>query len=305
MSIWQSSTWWKMLEDSKQVEKIYNLEWVQIEKRSLWMGVFGFFILWLENHKIIEEKKNRKNLEKLAKQENVLFVQVELLNYHSSFPNQIQWWQKWFDKKFIMPHTALIDLTLWEDDILSCMKPKGRYNIKLAKKKWVEVINVEKNDSNIKIFCDLMKETTSRDGFSGNSFEYYKIFLDSLESSQLLLAYIDGVAIAGWIFMFEQEVSLYYYGASTSQKQYRNLMAPYLLQWTAICQAKQLWSQMYDFLWVASPWEKDSWLSWVTDFKCKLTRDVRCVSQSYIWINRRFVYTIFTFFRKIKRLFSV
>ena len=30
-------------------------------------------------------------------------------------------------------------------------------------------------------------------------------------------------------------------------------------------------SKIYDFLWVATPWEKNSVLSWVTDFKLKLT----------------------------------
>jgi hypothetical protein len=33
-----------------------------------------------------------------------------------------------------------------------------------------------------------MKQTTSRDGFKGNSFEYYKTFLNDLESSKLILA---------------------------------------------------------------------------------------------------------------------
>jgi lipid II:glycine glycyltransferase (peptidoglycan interpeptide bridge formation enzyme) len=38
-------------------------------------------------------------------------------------------------KKFITPYTAIIDLNLSEDEILSLMKPKGRYNIRLAEKK--------------------------------------------------------------------------------------------------------------------------------------------------------------------------
>lgn len=38
-------------------------------------------------------------------------------------------------KKFIPPYTALIDLTQSEDEILAAMKPKGRYNIRLATKK--------------------------------------------------------------------------------------------------------------------------------------------------------------------------
>jgi lipid II:glycine glycyltransferase (peptidoglycan interpeptide bridge formation enzyme) len=43
------------------------------------------------------------------------------------------------------------------------MKPKGRYNIKLAEKKGVEIKIVEKTDKNIQYFYELMNETTSRD----------------------------------------------------------------------------------------------------------------------------------------------
>jgi len=38
-------------------------------------------------------------------------------------------------KKFITPHTAVIDLEKSEEEILANMKPKGRYNIRLAEKK--------------------------------------------------------------------------------------------------------------------------------------------------------------------------
>jgi lipid II:glycine glycyltransferase (peptidoglycan interpeptide bridge formation enzyme) len=46
------------------------------------------------------------------------------------------------------------------------MKPKGRYNIKLATKKGVEVKEVEKIDENIEKYYNLMLETTSRDNFN-------------------------------------------------------------------------------------------------------------------------------------------
>jgi lipid II:glycine glycyltransferase (peptidoglycan interpeptide bridge formation enzyme) len=83
-----------------------------------------------------------------------------------------------------------------------------------------------------------MQETTSRDSFEGNNLEYYTKFLKQNNSSKLLLAKKDDIVIAAGIFIFDTEVSIYYYGASTSQKEYRNLMAPYLLQWEAITRAK-------------------------------------------------------------------
>jgi lipid II:glycine glycyltransferase (peptidoglycan interpeptide bridge formation enzyme) len=46
------------------------------------------------------------------------------------------------------------------------MKPKGRYNIKLATKKLVTIKEVEKTAKNIDKYYRIMQETTSRDKFS-------------------------------------------------------------------------------------------------------------------------------------------
>jgi lipid II:glycine glycyltransferase (peptidoglycan interpeptide bridge formation enzyme) len=102
--------------------------------------------------------------------------------------------------------------------------------------------------------------------------------------------------------VFTDEQAIYYYWASTSEKQYRNLMAPYAVQFLAINEAKNRGSKIYDFLWISSPWDKNSELSWVTDFKLKLTKDTREVSQSFIWINKRFHYTMLVLVRKIKKI---
>jgi len=101
-------------------------------------------------------------------------------------------------------------------------------------------VSSDGNTSDIESFYELMKATTARDRFAGNSLEYYKKFLKQNKNSRLLLAKLDDRVIAGGIFVFEKDISIYYYGASTSDKKYRNLMAPYLLQWEAIIQAKTL-----------------------------------------------------------------
>jgi lipid II:glycine glycyltransferase (peptidoglycan interpeptide bridge formation enzyme) len=147
----------------------------------------------------------------------------------------------------------------------------------------------------------LMLETTSRDNFAWNSLEYYSNFLNGLEKSKLILAKKDWIVIAWGIFIFDLELSIYYYWASTSDKEYRNLMAPYLVQWEAIKYSKSIKSKLYDFLWVATPWDENSSLSGVTDFKKKMTKDIREVSNSYIYINKKMKYLIMSFLRKLKR----
>ncbi len=311
MSIWQTKSWQEMLKKSGQVSDYFEIslskffpqrekDFLYVEKRSLWLWEYWLFILWIDknliNNNILEE------LKKLCKKQNCLFIQIENVDYKGqNFILEDSGLKKWYYKKFITPYTAIIDLIKSEDDILANMKPKWRYNIRLALKKWVLVEIVEKTDENIKAYYDLMLETTSRDWFSGNTLEYYKTFLKTLEKSKLILAKKDGIVIAGWIFVFDKEVSIYYYWASTSKKEYRNLMAPYLVQWEAIKYAKSIWSKIYDFLWVATPWDKNSELVWVTDFKMKLTKDIIKVSESYIFINKKIKYFFISLLRKMKK----
>lgn len=286
-----------MLLKSKQIEKIIEVDNVFIEKRSIWLGQFWLFVLWVNNinSDFLEKVKS------LCKIEKSLFIQFETLNYSNDLSIKLEWVTNNYYKKFITPYTAIIDLSLREDEILSLMKPKGRYNIKLAEKKWVIVKEVEKTKENIEIFYNLMIETTSRDNFNWNSLDYYMTFLDNIKESKLFIAFLDDKAISAGIFTYVWEEAIYYYWASTSDINYRNLMSPYLLQWTAICKAKQLWMKIYDFLWVATPWEENSHLRWVTDFKSKFTSNIIKVSDSYIFVNNKIKYNLLQLLRKFKR----
>ncbi len=287
-----------MLEKSLQVEKIIQFEGLFIEKRSIWLWQFWLFVLGIEDS--IWDKISKK-LQELCKNENCVFIQIESNNYHQK-SIQVDKFQEWEYKKFITPYTAIIDLELSEEEILANMKPKWRYNIKVAEKKWIVIDKVEKTDDNIKKYFNIMKETTSRDNFSGNTLEYYKIFLQTLKNSELFLAYKNEEVVAGGIFVFQDSQAIYYYWASTSQKKYRNMMAPYLLQWNAIIEAKSRNCKIYDFLWVAWPDEKNSPLEWVTSFKSKLTKNIQKVSTSFICINKRFHYTVLVLRKKIKKI---
>ena len=302
MSIWQTKKWQEMLKNSGQVSEFFEVDWIFVEKRKVSMGEYWLFVLWLENE---INDKNVNELIKLCKKENALFVQIELLNYNNSSPVlpliKQGGFKLWYYKKFITPYTAVIDLEKTEDEILADMKQKWRYNIRLAEKKGIVVEVVEKIEGNIKEFYELMLETTSRDNFFWNSLDYYKTFLNSLDNSKLLLAKKEWVTVAAWIFVFDNDVSIYYYWASTSDRKYRNLMAPYLLQWEAIKYAKQNWSKLYDFLGVSSPGEENSSLAWVTSFKSKFTSDIREVSNSQIFVNKKIKYFIINTLKKLKR----
>ena len=144
------------------------------------------------------------------------------------------------------------------------MRSKWRYNIRLAQKKGVVVrayrARTDKADNPsldsdasraLDIFYELYKTTASRDGIAIHAKKYYEdLFALSAahKDAPLITVYIashEGENLASIITLFSKSEAVYLYGASSNAK--RNLMPAYLLQWTAICDAKSYGSAVYDF----------------------------------------------------------
>ncbi|MDR2716485.1 MAG: peptidoglycan bridge formation glycyltransferase FemA/FemB family protein [Treponema sp.] len=148
------------------------------------------------------------------------------------------------------PDTVLIDLTPPPEDILAAMKPKWRYNIALAEKHGVTVI--DSGEQGIDIFYRLLAETAERDGIAIHNIEYYRaLFAECQDNSaampprlHLYTAWHEGGALAAIVALFRGKQAVYLYGASANVK--RNVMAPYALQWKAMRDAQQYGCTQYD-----------------------------------------------------------
>lgn len=152
--------------------------------------------------------------------------------------------------------TRIIDLTESEEGILAQMKPKGRYNIAVAKKHGIRVEVFMNEQQTLASFYDLLRETARRDSFTPLPCTHYEAFLRALEGSFLLLAHRPPEhtknpqkPIAGLLGVIYQQTGIYMYGASSST--HRNLMAPYLLQWEAMRLCKARGCTAYDLFGVA------------------------------------------------------
>lgn len=169
------------------------------------------------------------------------------------------------------PHdTLVIDLRDGEEKILSNMKSKGRYNIKLAQKKGVTTKVYWDDGEHVDRFVELMRVTTARDGFSGHPTLYYKTMMEFLgprKQCALILAEYEGEVIAGAMETFYGKKATYYYGASDNK--YRNVMSPYLLQWKMIELGMQMNCDYYDFLGIAPLGDKEHRFAKITEFKEK------------------------------------
>lgn len=148
-------------------------------------------------------------------------------------------------------NTVLIDLSLAEDELLTCMKQKTRYNIRLAGRKGV-MVRVG-NTGDLSMLYRMYAETSVRDGFVIRDEGYYQTVWQSFMASEEptcepLIAEVDGVAVAA-IFVFYFAGRAYYlYGMS--REAHREKMPNYLLQWEAMRRAKAAGCSVYD-LWGA------------------------------------------------------
>lgn len=169
-------------------------------------------------------------------------------------------------EEYLPSHTLTLDLTLSEKDLLEQMTQKGRYNIKVAEKAGVRVRRGTRDD--LKAFYAVLKETGGRDGFGVHELAFYEEFMRILRSSaRLYVAEHEGRVVAGILVSTFGDTATYYFGASSNED--RKVMAPYLLQWRAIVDAKKEGCKTYDFLGIAPEGEAHHVLAGVTQFKTR------------------------------------
>lgn len=146
--------------------------------------------------------------------------------------------------------TQVINLAPDESSLLKNMKPKTRYNIKLAQKKGVTVREMT-TDEGFEIFIKLYFETCRRQHYAGHNYNYHKTIFDELKNniSHILVAFYNKTPIAAY-HLFKFNNALYYpYGGSSDQ--YREVMGANLLMWEAMrfgkesaCKTFDLWGSL-------------------------------------------------------------
>jgi len=151
-------------------------------------------------------------------------------------------------KQTVQPRrTVVIDLTHSEEAILAQMKPKTRYNIRLAKRKGVSIRLGTAKD--LATFYELLKITSQRAGFGIHTPAYYtqvwQLFATQDSVALLLAQYKDKPLAALMVFSLGKK-AWYMYGASSNEERQR--MPNHLLQWEAMRWAKAKGCETYD-LW--------------------------------------------------------
>jgi peptidoglycan pentaglycine glycine transferase (the first glycine) len=165
--------------------------------------------------------------------------------------------------------TLMIDLFLSEEQILTQMKPKGRYNIKVAQRYGLKVVSTDLR-SGLKDFLKFYHQTVDRKQFEGKDEKYFNDLAVAADAEMTKMFFVkdNEEILAVAIIIFYGKTVTFLFGASSDLN--REKMAPYLLHWEIICQAKEMGFGEYDFYGIV-PDENDLDHPWqgFTTFKKK------------------------------------
>ncbi len=149
-------------------------------------------------------------------------------------------------------NTLIVNLDEPNEQLLSGMKSKTRYNIRLSQRKGVEVRSA--NEAELKKWNYLYRDTARRNGIHLEGMDVFPAVLKASEKVErshveLLFAEYEGEPLAGMFLAYSGDRVTYLFGASSTNK--RNLMATYALQWEAMQRGKIAGCKYYDMFGVA------------------------------------------------------
>jgi len=321
----QSNEW-------RKFQEAYGRKTFNVSSDSFWANIIEHKLKLIGNYFYVPRgplgEGKIEDIIKVAKDNNAGWVRMDLLGGEAS---------KLGLKVKKAPHDMqpkeifVIDITKPEEQLLAEMKSKTRYNIKLAEKKGVNVYAItnsqetkDKQISNFKFqisnpfdeFLRLVKITARRNEISAHPEEYYRKMWEIIPSANLKLyiAEYQEKIIATNLVLFYGQFATYLHGASDND--FREVMAPYLLQWQVIQDAKKNGCAFYDFGGVSSgstaldhsdlkrPDRYDSWKG-ITKFKLGFSPETKAIEfpGSYDIVINPWRYGTYRVMQKIKSLF--
>jgi peptidoglycan pentaglycine glycine transferase (the first glycine) len=196
---------------------------------------------------------------------------------HCHFEPKIQSWPSIISRDLIKSpfniqpkSTRILNLSSSAETLLSEMKQKCRYNIRLAEKKEVRIQSIDQSTaSDIEKFFNLYKSTSERQEFKIKDTQYFRDYFKTCgPNSKMFFATLDDEILSTAIMIYFGGQATYLYGASSGNK--TNLMSNYLLQWQMILDAKKLGFSSYDMFGI-TPLKSSKNHPWtgITEFKNK------------------------------------
>jgi peptidoglycan pentaglycine glycine transferase (the first glycine) len=166
-------------------------------------------------------------------------------------------------------NTLCIDLRPAEAEILAQMKPKGRYNVRVASRHGVTVVE-DPSEQGLADFIRIQRRTALRQRIETKPPSYFRNLAATVLAPgkiSLFFAEYRGKRLAAALVVYFGRRATYFFGGSLAVQ--RSVMAPYLLHFEIMRKAKASGYQWYDLWGVAA--EGDSEHPWrdISIFKRK------------------------------------
>ncbi len=203
--------------------------------------------------------------------------------------------------------TFRVSLALSEEELLASMKSKTRYNIRIAEKRGVKIISSTEKRYRDE-FIRLVTGTAERKGIAPHPVLYYEAMLETLlgADATILAAEKDGEVVAANLLTFFGDTATYLHGGSDDR--HRADMAPFLLQWEGLREAKRRGCSWYDFGGVSTAEFEASEGKWlgITRFKFGFSPDTRSTvfPGAYDIVVSPSRYATYLFLQRIRTLLS-
>jgi lipid II:glycine glycyltransferase (peptidoglycan interpeptide bridge formation enzyme) len=306
----QSPEWQKFQESVGR--KIFNISgnnfWANIIEHSL--PIVGKYF-YVPRGPIIKQEADIKEqigkLINLSKDNNIGWIRIEPANEEilNAIRNNTNYRIVKAPHDMQPKELLMIDIKKSEEEILAQMKPKTRYNIKLAEKKGVKTRSAERTEQNEKYideFLRLVAVTAERNKITSHPENYYKKMFESIPSDilKLYIAEYKDKIIAANLVVFYGNTCIYLHGASDDE--YRNVMAPYMLQWRQIRDAAEEYG-IYDLGGIRTEEGNNNWKG-ITRFKTGFSPVTKPTEfpGSYDIIIDPMRYYLYIFIQKIKNI---
>ena len=200
-------------------------------------------------------------------------------------------------------HTIVVSLSQNIEEIYARMKPKTRYNIRLAQKKGVKIEYA--GVDGLSRFMALMRQTATRDGFSAHSPERYRAIIEKFQgptcAAFFAFATYEEKDLAANMMIDASDTRTYLHGASSSTD--RDVMAPYALHAALMEDAATKGMTKYDF-WGVAPENANESHTWagITRFKSGFGGERLSMPGTFDVPTKPFVYKLYRLARKISGL---
>lgn len=204
--------------------------------------------------------------------------------------------------------TCIVPLLSSETELLSAMHPKTRYNIKVAQKHGIEIqkemVIANGHGSYYEEAINLILDTAKRQGYHTHPFSYYEkivnFFAINKRGSDIKVAIYKAIyrgnLIAAAIMVDFGRTRTYLFGGSSTE--FRNVMAPHLLHYQAMLDAKAAGLTEYDFDGIETSTGKEAGFA---RFKLGFGGHIVSYSGAYDLVLHPFTYRVYTVLRWINR----